>query len=158
MRNRCGNLWRFFGILLVLSGTFIVCQTTSSQSNGTVSNPAPSQSNRTSGNVAPSQSDTVTIIKEIHASEKRILDEIHKLDKSVAVLKTRLDIIQWSLAIIGAPLIIYLATLGVQRLFKRDSRTEKRSETTQPQGRKTDREEYVDSKQSDHSQDIGKAA
>lgn len=157
MRNRCGNLWRFFGILLVLSGTFIVCQTTSSQSNGTASNPAPSQSNGTSGNVAPSQSDTVTIIKEIHASEKRILDEIHKLDKNVAVLKTRLDIIQWSLAIIGAPLIIYLATLGVQKLFKRDSRTERRSETTQPQGRKTDRAEYADSKQSDHSQDIGKA-
>ena len=89
MRNRCGNLWRFFGILFVLSGTFIVCQTTSSQSNGTASDPA------------PSQSDTVTIIKEIHASEKRILDEIHTLDKDVAVLKTRLDIIQWSLAIIG---------------------------------------------------------
>ena len=158
MRNRCGNLWRFFGILFVFFGTFIICQTTSSQSNGTASNPAPSQSNGTSGNVAPSQSDTVTIIKEIHASEKRILDEVHKLDKNVAVLKTRLDIIQWSLAIIGGPLIIYLATLGAQRLFKRDSRTERRSETTQPQGRKIDRDEYAGSKQSDHSQDIGEAA
>jgi hypothetical protein len=83
MRNGCGNLWRFFGILFVLSGTFIVCQTTSSQSNGTASDPA------------LSQSDTLTIIKEINASEKRILDEIHKLDKDVAVLKTRLDIIPY---------------------------------------------------------------
>ena len=146
MRNRCGNLWRFFGILFVLSGTFIVCQTTSSQSNGTASDPA------------LSQSDTLTIIKEINASEKRILDEIHKLDKDVAVLKTRLDIIQWSLAIIGAPLIIYLATLGAQRLFKRDSRTEGRSEMTPPRGRKTDRDEFAGSTRSDYSEDIGKAA
>ena len=146
MRNRCGNLWRFFGILFVLSGTFIVCQTTSSQSNGTASDPA------------LSQSDTLTIIKEIHASEKRILDEIHKLDKDVAVLKTRLDIIQWSLAIIGAPFIIYLATLGAQRLFKRDSRTEGRSEIIQPRGRKTDRDESAGSTRSDSPEDIGKAA
>ena len=147
MRIGCGNLWRFFGILFVLSGTFIVCQTTSSQSNGTASDPA------------LSQSDTLTIIiKEINASEKRILDEIHKLDKDVAVLKTRLDIIQWSLAIIGAPLIIYLATLGAQRLFKRDSRTERGSEMTPPRGRKTDRDESAGSTQSDYPEDIREAA
>ena len=158
MRNRCGNLWGFFGILFVLSGTFIACQMTPAQSNGTTSDPTPSQSNGTSGNVTPSQSDAVTIIQEIHASEKRILDEMHKLDKNVAVLKTRLDIIQWSLAIIGGPLIIYLATLGVQRLFKRDSRTERRSETTQPERRKTDRDEYADSTRSDPPQSIQRAA
>ena len=146
MRNGCGNLWRFFGILFVLSGTFIVCQTTSSQSNGTASDPA------------LSQADTLTIIKEINASEKRILDEIHKLDKDVAVLKTRLDIIQWSLAIIGAPLIIYLATLGAQRLFKRDSRPERGSEMTPPRGKKTDRDEAAGSTQSDYPEDIGEAA
>ena len=146
MRIGCGNLWRFFGILFVLSGTFIVCQTTSSQSNGTASDPA------------LSQSDTLTIIKEINASEKRILDEIHKLDKDVAVLKTRLDIIQWSLAIIGAPLIIYLATLGAQRLFKRDSRTERGSEMTPPRGRKTDRDESAGSTQSDYPEDIREAS
>ena len=158
MRNRCGNFWGFFGILFVISGTFIASQMTPAQSNGTTSDPTPSQSNGTSRNVVPPQSNTVTIIKEIHASEKRILSEMHKLDKNVAVLKTRLDIIQWSLAIIGGPLIIFLATLGAQRLFKRDSRTERRSETTQPQRRKTDRDEYAYSKRSDSPQSIQKTA
>lgn len=123
-------------ILCVLFGVFIVLSVISTgigqtPSDATSSNPAPSQLKTASDKTTQSQSDTLTIIQEIHASEKRISNEIHDLDKDIAVLKTKVNIIQWGLTIIGAPVLIYLITLGIQKLPKRDSKTMVISETNQ---------------------------
>lgn len=131
------------GILCVLFGVFIVLSIISTgigqtPPGTTPSNPVPSQLKTGSGNTVQPQSDTLTIIQEIHASEKRISAEVQNLHKEmavlktdVAVLKTRVNTIQWGMTIIGAPVLIYLITLGIQKLPKRDSKTEAISETKQ---------------------------
>lgn len=108
MLNERGTLCGIFGILFVLSVTFAALGQT-----------VPSEPDKTSVAPEPSQSDTVTIIQEIHASETRIREEIHKIDKDMAVLKAKVNIIQWVVTIIGAPVFIYFVTLGVQKFLKR---------------------------------------
>lgn len=124
------------GILCVLFGAFIVLSIISTgigqtPPDATSSNPASSQLKAGSGNTVQPQSDTLTIIQEIHASEKRISNEVQNLHKEmavlktdIAVLKTRVNTIQWGITIIGAPILIYLITLGVQKLPKRGSKIE----------------------------------
>ena len=131
------------GILCVLFGTFIVLSIISigigqTPPDATSSNSAPSQLKPGSGNTIQPQSDTLTIIQEIHASEKRISDEVQNLHKEmadlktdIAVLKTRVNTIQWGMTIIGAPILIYLITLGIQKLPKRGSKTEVIPENSQ---------------------------
>lgn len=132
-----------FGILCVLFGAFIVLSIISTgigqtPPDTTSRNPGPSQLKTAPGNITQPQSDTLTIIQEIHASEKRISDEVQNLHKEmavlktdIAVLKTRVNTIQWGMTIIGAPILIYLITLGVQKLPKRGSKIEAIPETKQ---------------------------
>ena len=132
-----------FGILCVLFGVFIALSIISTGigqtlPNATSNNTGPSPLKAASGNTTQLQSDTVTIIQEIHASEKRVSDEIHNLHKEmaalktdIAVLKTKVNTIQWAVTIIGAPILIYLITLGIQKLPKRGSKTEAIPETDQ---------------------------
>ena len=139
LNARAMLLW----ILCVLFGALIVLSVISTgigqtPPDATSNNPAPSQLKTGSGNTIQPQSDTLTIIQEIHASEKRISDEVQNLHKEmavlktdVAVLKTRVNTIQWGITIIGAPVLIYLITLGIQKLPKRDSTTEAIPETQQ---------------------------
>lgn len=123
-------------MLCVLFGVFIALSVISTGMGQTPpdaapNNPAPSQLKTVSVNTIQPQSDTLTIIQEIHASEKRISDEVQNLRKEmgalktdIAVLKTRVNTIQWGMTIIGAPILIYLITLGIQKLPKRGSKTE----------------------------------
>lgn len=130
-------------ILCVLFGVFITLSVISigvgqTPPDATSNNPVPSQLKTVSGNTIQPQSDTLTIIQEIHASEKRISDEVQNLHKEIAVLKTdlavlktRVNTIQWGMTIIGAPILIYLITLGIQKLPKRGSKTEATPENSQ---------------------------
>ena len=107
------------GILCVLFGVFIALSIISigigqTPPDATSNNTGPSQLNTASDNTTQLQSDTLTIIQEIHASEKRISNEIHNLHKEmaalktdIAVIKTRVNTIQWAVTIIGAPILIY---------------------------------------------------
>lgn len=122
-------LCALFGVFIALSVISIGIGQT--PSDATSSNPGPSQLKAAAGKTTQPQSDTLTIIQEIHASEKRISNEIHALDKDIAVLKTKVNIIQWGMTIIGAPVLIYLITLGIQKLPKQDSKTMAISETDQ---------------------------
>ena len=132
------------GILCVLFAAFIVLAIISTgigqtPPDATSSNSAPSQLKTGSGNTMQPQSDTLTIIQEIHASEKRISNDVQNLHKEmavlktdIAVLKTRMNTIQWGMTIIGAPILIYLITLGIQKLPKRGSKVEAIPENSQP--------------------------
>ena len=122
-------LCAFFGVFIALS--IISTGIGQTPPDATSNNPVPSQLKAAAGKTTQPQSDTLTIIQEIHASEKRISNEIHALDKDIAVLKTKVNIIQWGMTIIGAPVLIYLITLGIQKLPKRDSKTMVISETDQ---------------------------
>ena len=121
MRNGRWTLLGICGVLFVLSSMFPACQMGLSQSDTSLDNPDSSQSDTSLDNPDSSQSDAVIIIKEIHASEKRVLKEIHTLNIEMAVLKTKVTIIQWVGTILVAPILIYFITLGVQRVIKRNS-------------------------------------
>ena len=107
-------------ILLGVFGIFLVSAVAVTAFGQTV----PSEPEPALSNPAPSQSDTVTIIQEIHASETRIREEIHKIDKNMAVLKTRVNFIQWVVTIVGAPVFVYFVILGIQKWNSRSSKTE----------------------------------
>ena len=148
------------GILCVLFGAFIVLFIVSigigqTPPDATSSNPAPSQLKTGSSSTIQPQSDTLTIIQEIHASEKRISNEVQNLHKEmailktdIAVLKTRVNTIQWGMTIIGASILIYLITLGIQKLPKRGSKTgaipenSQSSEDTEDRDKPSDRDEH----------------
>ena len=121
MLSERSTLCGIFGMFFVLSLTFMALGQTT-----------PSEPDKVSAAPAPSQSDTVTIIQEIHASETRIREEIHELDKDMAVLKAKVNIIQWVVTIIGAPVFIYFVTLGVQKFLKRGSESGVSPKTVQP--------------------------
>ncbi len=140
-------------MLCVLFGVFIALSVISTgmgqtPPDATPNNPVPSQLKTVSGNTIQPQSDTLTIIQEIHASEKRISDEVQNLHKEmgalktdIAVLKTRVNTIQWGMTIIGAPILIYLITLGIQKLPKRGSKTEAIPENSQSSEDTEDRDQ-----------------
>ena len=89
------------GILCALFGSFIVLSIISTgigqtPPDATSSNSVPSQLKNGSGNTIQPQSNTLTIIQEIHASEKRISDEVQNLHKEVATLKTDIAVLKTS--------------------------------------------------------------
>lgn len=139
------------GILCVLFGAFITLSIISigigqTPPDATSSNPAPSQLKTGPSNTIQPQSHTLTIIQEIHASEKRISKEMSTIKTDLAVLKTRVNTIQWILGIIGAPILIYLINLGIQKLPKRGNKTEIIPETSRPSEdiKKTDKRSISD--------------
>ena len=147
-------------ILCVLFGVFITLSVISTgigqtPPDATSSNPGPSQLKTAASKTTQPQSDTLTIIQEIHASEKRISNEVQNLHKEmavlktdIAVLKTRVNTIQWGMTIIGVPVLIYLITLGIQKLPKRDSKIKaipensRSSEGTEGRDKSSDRDEH----------------
>ena len=133
MLDRWESLLRTFGILVVFSFTFLICQPVLSQPDKTSGDSSPAASNTTSGNVSVAQSDIVTIIQEINASEQRIIKEINTVKIDVAVLKTRINFVQWVIGIIGIPVLIYLAILGIQKLTSRDKGSPMSPQSSQPQ-------------------------
>ena len=127
MLNVRATLWRIFGILFIFSLTFTAFAQQEQQSGA-----------------ALSQSQFMQILEKIDESEDRMrshvdkkfneLDEkfdekFDKLDEKfdeikidVAVLNARVNLLQWVIAIIGAPFLISIIVLFVQiRLNQRNS-------------------------------------
>ena len=141
-----GILCFLFGVLIILS--IISTGIGQTPPDATSRNPAPSQLKTGPSNTTQPQSDTLTIIQEIHASEKRISNEVQNLHQEmsgiktdIAVLKTRVNTIQWVLTVIGAPILIYLITLGIQKLPKRGNKTEAIPENSQSSEDTEDRDQ-----------------
>jgi hypothetical protein len=155
MLDRWESLLRIFGILVVLSFTFLICQPVLSQPDKTSGDTSPAESNTTSGNVSLAPSGIVTIIQEINASEQRIIKEINTVKIDVAVLKTRINFVQWVIGIIGIPVLIYLAILGIQKLTSRGGESAVSPQSSQPQDVKGGK--LTDATRSKY-QDIRKAA
>ena len=133
-------------MLCVLFGVFIalsVISTAMGQTppDATPNNPGPSQLKTAPSTTTQPQLDTLTIIQEIHASEKRVSGEIQNLKTDIEVLKIRVNTIQWGMTIIGAPILIYLITLGIQKLPKRGNKTEAIPENSQSSEDTEDRDQ-----------------
>ncbi len=123
MLNIRATLWRIFGILFIFSITFT----------------AYAQQKQESG-AALSQSQFMQILDKIDESEDRMRSHIDKkfdeldgkfdeldgkvaeIKTDVAVLNARVNLLQWVIAIIGAPFLISIIVLFVQiRLNQRNS-------------------------------------
>ena len=87
-----GILCFLFGVLIILS--IISTGIGQTPPDATSGSPVTSQLKPAPSNTTQPQSDTLTIIQEIHASEKRISDEIQDIHKELAVLKTDIAVLK----------------------------------------------------------------
>ncbi len=116
MLNVRATLWRIFGIPFIFSPTFTAFAQQEQQSDA-----------------ALSQSQFMQILDKIDASEDRMrkhvdekfgeLDEkVDEIKTDAAVLNARVNLLQWMIAIIGAPFLISIIVLFVQiRLNQKNS-------------------------------------
>ena len=154
MLNVRATLWGIFGILFILSIPFTAFAQQEQQSDAALSQ---SQFEKILDKIDESEDEMRSHVDkkfdELDEKFDELDEKVAEIKTDVAVLNARLNLLQWVIAIIGAPFLISIIVLFVQMRLNQRNSAERVSEVSAESKEKSDedviRRNLIDNQQSE---------